>query len=98
VRKILLPQGIDPRTVQAVASRYTDYAIPAKIATAKAKYFIKNFPCAFLIYFSLSLINQQQLNNLPENDTNPLLSAVHPLNFSSVLPSRQKLQHFQNQN
>jgi hypothetical protein len=29
VRKILPPTGIDPRTVQIVASRYTDYAIPA---------------------------------------------------------------------
>jgi hypothetical protein len=29
VRKILLPPGFDPRTVQPVASRYTDWAIPA---------------------------------------------------------------------
>jgi hypothetical protein len=29
VRKISSPQGFDPRTVQPVASRYTDYAIPA---------------------------------------------------------------------
>ena len=28
VRKISPPQGFDPRTVQPVASRYTDYAIP----------------------------------------------------------------------
>jgi hypothetical protein len=28
VRKISLPAGFDPRTVQPVASRYTDYAIP----------------------------------------------------------------------
>jgi hypothetical protein len=26
VRKISAPQGFDPRTVQSVASRYTDYA------------------------------------------------------------------------
>ena len=29
VRKISPPPGFDPRTVQPVASRYTDYAIPA---------------------------------------------------------------------
>jgi len=29
VRKISLPPGFDPRTVQPVASRYTDWAIPA---------------------------------------------------------------------
>jgi hypothetical protein len=29
VRKISPPQGFDLRTVQPVASRYTDYAIPA---------------------------------------------------------------------
>ena len=28
VRKISLPQLFDPRTVQSVASRYTDYGIP----------------------------------------------------------------------
>ena len=30
VRKILLPPGFDPRTVQLVANRYTNYAIPAR--------------------------------------------------------------------
>jgi hypothetical protein len=29
VLKISPPPGFDPRTVQLVASRYTDYAIPA---------------------------------------------------------------------
>ena len=29
VRKISPPTGFDPRTVQPVASRYTDWAIPA---------------------------------------------------------------------
>ena len=29
VRKISLPPGLDPQTVQPVASRYTDCAIPA---------------------------------------------------------------------
>jgi hypothetical protein len=29
VRKISPPPGFDPRTVQSVASRYTDYTVPA---------------------------------------------------------------------
>ena len=32
VRKISPPPGFDPRTVQPVASRYTDWAIPAHAA------------------------------------------------------------------
>jgi len=32
VRKILLPPGFDPRTVQPVASRYTEYAVPEQIS------------------------------------------------------------------
>ena len=32
VPKILLPSGFDPRTVQPVSSRYTDYAVPAQIS------------------------------------------------------------------
>jgi len=31
VRKISLPQGFDPRTLQTVASRYTDWAVPARL-------------------------------------------------------------------
>jgi hypothetical protein len=34
VRKISPPPGFDPRTVQLVASRYTDRAIPAHISCA----------------------------------------------------------------
>jgi hypothetical protein len=33
VRKISPPPGFDPRTFQPVASRYTDYAIPAPKGT-----------------------------------------------------------------
>jgi len=32
VRKISPPPGFDPRTVQPVASRYTDSSVPAHIA------------------------------------------------------------------
>ena len=41
VRKILLPPGFDPWTVQPVASRYTDYAVPAQISGGywREKYF-----------------------------------------------------------
>jgi hypothetical protein len=31
VQKILPPPGFDPRTVQPVESRYTDYAIPVHL-------------------------------------------------------------------
>jgi hypothetical protein len=31
LRKISLPPGFDPRTIQAVASRYTDWAILANL-------------------------------------------------------------------
>jgi hypothetical protein len=34
--KILPPPGFDPRTVQPVASRCTDYAIPAHLITVVA--------------------------------------------------------------
>jgi len=33
VQKNSPPPGIDPRTVQPVASRYTDYALPAHVRT-----------------------------------------------------------------
>ena len=35
VRKISPPTGFDPRTVQPVASRYTDWAIPVPIFSIK---------------------------------------------------------------
>jgi hypothetical protein len=35
LRKISPPPGFDPRTVQPVASRYTDYAIPAHSSVFK---------------------------------------------------------------
>jgi hypothetical protein len=34
VLKISSPPGFDPRTVQPVASRYTDYAIPAHLKSS----------------------------------------------------------------
>jgi len=42
VRKISPPPsvGFDPRTVQLVASRYTDYAIPASILCYKKDIFL----------------------------------------------------------
>ena len=41
VRKISLPQGFDPRTVQTVASHYTDWAIAAHVWTITSWKFIK---------------------------------------------------------
>jgi hypothetical protein len=37
LRKISLQPGFDPRTVQPVASRYTNYAIPAHVYLNSAK-------------------------------------------------------------
>jgi hypothetical protein len=47
MRKISPPPGFDPRTFQPVASRYTDYAIPAPIL----KSFSAKFLYALFIFF-----------------------------------------------
>ena len=50
VRKSSLPQGFDPRTVQPVASRYTDWAIPAH--KGMHKHFIyMNYLCIHRVLF-----------------------------------------------
>jgi len=36
------PPGFDPRTAQAVASRYADWDIPAPVAICRRLIFIKN--------------------------------------------------------
>ena len=41
VRKILPPSGFDPRTVQPVASRYTDNAITATLFIGYRSYFTR---------------------------------------------------------
>jgi len=38
VQKISLPPGFDPRTVQSVASRYTDFDIPVHLKRMQRKY------------------------------------------------------------
>ena len=40
VRKISPPPGFDPRTVQPVASRYTDWAIAAHLYNKKCSFFL----------------------------------------------------------
>ena len=42
MQKILPPPGLDPWTVQPVASHYTDYAIPAHNTNIKGFIFIQN--------------------------------------------------------
>ena len=42
VRKMSPPPEFDPRTVQTVASRYTDWAIPAQSATTEAEIYQEN--------------------------------------------------------
>jgi hypothetical protein len=39
VRKISPPPGLDPQTVQPVASRYTDWAIPAQETVVNYSFF-----------------------------------------------------------
>jgi hypothetical protein len=39
VRKILPPPGLDPRTVQPVAIRYTDWAIAAWIVVSTSQFY-----------------------------------------------------------
>ena len=40
VRKFSPPQEFDPRTVQTVASRYTDWAIPTRLTNDYLEYFL----------------------------------------------------------
>jgi len=42
VRKISAPPGFDPRTIQPVASRYTDYATRPTYLQKEAPYFSEN--------------------------------------------------------
>ena len=61
VRKISFPPGFDPRTVQPVASRYTDCAIPARIDHAITiimytnNMYIKHIVFSLLILISIPL-------------------------------------------
>jgi hypothetical protein len=49
VRKIFPPPGFDPRTLQPVASRYSDYAVPVQLS------FLYQVKVSFLlvIYFKV---------------------------------------------
>jgi hypothetical protein len=61
VRKILSPPGFDPRIVHPLASRYTDYAVPAH---SKLRMFYKNLTVIWAVryntycYFSRAPANQ----------------------------------------
>jgi len=55
LRKIPLPQGSDPRTIQAVASSYTDYAIEA------------NFLPQYIAKIMFRLHNSLLLHTLKQN-------------------------------
>jgi hypothetical protein len=52
VRKILPPPGFDPRTVQPVASRYTDYVVPAQLADCTIDLYIKLLRSNWTLYIS----------------------------------------------
>ena len=52
------PPGLDPRTVQPVASRYTDYAIPAAVVLVSSMKcsgaILSSVACpALLIFFNI---------------------------------------------
>ena len=48
VRRISPPPGFEPRTVQQVASRYTDWAIPAHLNIGRNNYTVfRGFPEAY---------------------------------------------------
>jgi hypothetical protein len=55
VRKIYPPPGFDPRTVQPVASRYTDYAIPALCTNSYGVKILGNFISTALRTYKLAI-------------------------------------------
>jgi hypothetical protein len=56
MRKISPPQGFDPRTAQPVASRYTDYAIPAPLHVYAENMYTAYFRQHFTLIFSNEFI------------------------------------------
>jgi hypothetical protein len=74
VLKISLPPAFDPRTVQLVASRCTDYAIPAHI-NIRAKATFKNI-AAFITLIGLEVLYVQ----------NEILRLFGPISSAIVQP------------
>ena len=68
VRKISPLPGFDPRTVQAVANRYTDWAIPAAI----------NF-CIIILKMSVRATNDKAPCEIPVSTERPF--RLHPHTF-----------------
>ena len=56
VRKIFPPPGFDPRTVQPVDSRYTDWAIPASSGTNTAPNILLTTAVVFMDFVDSALI------------------------------------------
>ena len=79
VRNISPPQGFDPRTVHYVASRYTDWTIPARL-----------YPVLLHnghIPFSHSFQNRHQINSAPPEEGGSTFLRSIRTNF---LPNRCK--------
>jgi hypothetical protein len=55
VGKISPPSGFDPRTVQPVPSRYTDYAIPAPICWSQQIFLLPTFIIEWKAKFQLEV-------------------------------------------
>jgi hypothetical protein len=81
LRKISPPPGCDPRTVQLVASRYTNWAIPAHLCTLKllqltcTQIYNATVPKVQMASYSSSLFSQQVCSPALVN-FNPLRSAL----------------------
>ena len=62
VRKIFSPPGFDPRTVQPVANRYTDYAIPVQLS------FLYQVKVSFLLVIYYTLFRLKRFRKIAKCD------------------------------
>ena len=60
-RKISLPTGFDARTVQPVASRYTDHTIPAARTTKKKLHILSMKSCVIGFVYILNDIKWEHM-------------------------------------
>jgi hypothetical protein len=79
LRKILPPLGFDPRTIQPVVSRYTDYAIPVHIIYMHNIYFFIMLAVDHKAPYCLHIFSVWGI----------LLGKCHSVSLFTVLPSPQ---------
>jgi hypothetical protein len=95
VRKIFPPPRFDPRTFQPVASRYTDYAIPAPFTVMYKVHTPKIF-IGFMVAFLSTLHSFVVSFNLETVKLLSTLNATHDMSFSRKTHS-QKIQKCRNE-